>query len=324
MGKKVDILKKVLIITLWVGVASVSVVVLVAATKKHATDVCEKVFVDIRSGDQGGYISEKEILNRISGNRPELLIGMKIKNFSLSQFEVLLEQHLWIRNAEMFFDSKNVLHIEIEERVPVARVFSTGGESFYVDEIGKQLPVNGNQIAKVAVFTGFPQITYPLSQKDSLLLMQIRDVGSYILKNDFWMAQIDQIHIENNQMELIPKLGKHQIIFGEGRMIEQKFKRLMLFYHQIMQKTGWNYYSSVDLRYDKQLVAVRRDSTSLYESFVIPFDTLVINNNLDSARIAGDTSLGVIQELQSQEEIKVLEEVRQKDTIKQQKNKTKN
>jgi cell division protein FtsQ len=296
MGKKVDILKKVLIITLWVGVVSVSVVVLVAATKKHATDVCEKVVVDIRSGDQGGYISEKEILNRISGNRPELLVGMKIKNFSLSQLEALLEQHLWIRNAEMFFDTKNVLRIEIEERVPVARVFSMGGESFYVDEIGKQLPVNGNQIAHVAVFTGFPQMTYPLSEKDSLLLMHVRDVGAYILKHDFWMAQIDQVHIENYQMEFIPKLGKHQIYFGEGKMIEQKFKRLMLFYHQIMKKTGWNYYSSVDLRYEKQLVAVRRDSVSLYESFVIPFDTLSISNNLDSARIAGDTTLGIMNQ----------------------------
>ena len=296
MGKKVDILKKVLIITLWVGVASVSVVVLVAATNKHATDVCEKVVVDIRSGDQGGYISEKEILNRISGNRPELLIGMKIKNFSLSQLEALLEQHLWIRNAEMFFDTKNVLRIEIEERVPVARIFRMGGESFYVDEIGKQLPVNGNQIAHVAVFTGFPQMTYPLSEKDSLLLMHVRDVGAYILKHDFWMAQIDQVHIENYQMEFIPKLGKHQIYFGEGKMIEQKFKRLMLFYHQIMKKTGWNYYSSVDLRYEKQLVAVRRDSVSLYESFVIPFDTLSISNNLDSARIAGDTTLGIMNQ----------------------------
>ena len=296
MGKKVDILKKVLIITLWVGVASVSVVVLVAATNKHATDVCEKVVVDIRSGDQGGYISEKEILNRISGNRPELLVGMKIKNFSLSQLEALLEQHLWIRNAEMFFDTKNALRIEIEERVPVARVFSMGGESFYVDEIGKQLPVNGNQIAHVAVFTGFPQMTYPLSEKDSLLLMHVRDVGAYILKHDFWMAQIDQVHIENYQMEFIPKLGKHQIYFGEGKMIEQKFKRLMLFYHQIMKKTGWNYYSSVDLRYEKQLVAVRRDSVSLYESFVIPFDTLSISNNLDSARIAGDTTLGIMNQ----------------------------
>jgi cell division protein FtsQ len=296
MFKNKEILKRILLITLWVGVASVSVVLLVAATRKHATDVCEKVIVDIFSGDKGGYIREKEVLDRISGNHPELLTGTKINNISLSQLESVLEQHLWIRNAEMFFDNKNILHIEIEERVPVARVFSVGGESFYVDEKGVQLPVNGNQIANVPVFTGFPQITYPLLIRDSLLLIQVRDMGNYILKDPFWKAQIDQINIENYQMELIPKLGKHQIFFGEGNMVDAKFKRLMLFYKQIMKKTGWNYYSQLDVRYDKQLVAVRRDSASLYQSFVIPFDTIKINDQIDSLRILKDTSLSMIVE----------------------------
>ena len=127
MGKKTDILKKVLVILLWLGVASVSVVLLVAANQKHAGDVCEKVVVRIRSGEQGGYISEKEILNRISGNRPESLVGTKISMMRLSKLEQLLEQHLWIHNSELFFDINNVLHVEIEERIPVARVFSVGG-----------------------------------------------------------------------------------------------------------------------------------------------------------------------------------------------------
>ena len=156
--------------------------------------------------------------------------------------------------------------------------------------------MNGNQIANVSVFTGFPQITYPLSIKDSILLFQVRDMGAFMLKNEFWKAQIDQVHIDNYQMELIPKLGKHQILFGEGVMIEKKFQRLMLFYRQIMKKTGWNYYSVLDLRYDKQLVGTRRDSVSLYESFIIPFDTIKISADLDSARIARDTSLHIVQD----------------------------
>lgn len=290
-----EIFKKVMWVTLWVGVASVAIVLLVAATRKHNSDVCEKVVVNIKGGEHGQYIQEKEILDRISERHPALLNGVAIRNISLSQLESLLEQHLWIQNAEMYFDNHNVLHIEIDERVPVARVFSLGGESFYVDEKGMMLPVNGNQIANVPVFTGFPQITYPLVSKDSLLLIGVRDLGAYIIGDEFWNAQIDQIQIDNYQMELIPKLGKHQIVFGEGNMIEAKFKRLMLFYQQIMKKAGWNYYSTLDLRFDKQLVAVRRDSLSLYKSFIIPFDTLVISKEIDSVRIAKDTSLSMLQ-----------------------------
>jgi cell division protein FtsQ len=294
MNNKVEILKKVLLIALWMGVASVSVVLLVAAKQKNSDGICKDVVVSIKSSGQGGYIGEKEILNRISGNRPDLLKESKLTSLSLSQLESLLEQHLWIRNAEIYLDTKNRLHIDVEERVPVARVFSIGGESFYIDDSGKHLPVNGNQIALVPVFTGFPQITYPLAKKDSLLATQICNVGKYIMKNEFWKAQIDQIHIEQYEMEFVPKLGKHQILFGEGVMVEQKFKRLMLFYQQIMKKAGWNYYSSIDLRYNKQLVAVRRDSVSLYQSFIIPSDTLAVKNTLDSAALENDTTVQLL------------------------------
>jgi cell division protein FtsQ len=289
MGNKKDILKKILVVALWFGVASVSVVLLVAAAKKNDEGVCEAVVVRIKSGDQGGYIAEKEILERISYNKPEQLKGVKVKSLNVAGLERLLEQHLWIRNAEIYFDTKNILHVDVEERVPVARVFSIGGESFYIDDSGRQLPVNGNQVANVPVFTGFPQMTYPFIPKDSMLAMQICNMGSYILNNDFLKAQIDQIHIDNYSMELIPKLGKHQIVFGEGVMVEQKFKRLMLFYQQVMKKTGWNYYSRLDLTYNKQLVALRRDSVSLYQSFIIPTDTLMIKSELDSTIIEKDT-----------------------------------
>jgi cell division protein FtsQ len=168
------------------------------------------------------------------------------------------------------------------------------GESFYVDDMGEQLPVTADQIARVPVFTSFPTITKPLQVKDSLLLMQIKETGAYMLKNNFWMAQIDQININNYEMEMIPKLGKHSILFGDGTKVEQKFNRLLLFYKQIMSKTGWNYYSTLDVRFDKQLVAVRRDSVSLFKSFVIPKDNIQISPIIDSINLARDSSLTIL------------------------------
>lgn len=322
MGNRKDILKKVGIITLWASIGVSTFLLLIAARIQHSEDICKDVVVHIQSADQGSYISEKEILNRISDNHPELLKNKNVRGFDLSQLEERLEQHLWIRNAELFFDIQNVLHVDVEERIPVARIFSADGESFYVDELGVQLPVNGNQIASVPVFTGFPQLTKPLLSKDSLLLMQVRDMGAYIVKHEFWAAQIEQIHIDNYNMELMPKLGKHQILFGEGTQIEAKFKRLMLFYKKVLNKAGWNYYSVLDLRYDKQLVGVRRDSVSLYQSFTIPFDSIRINEVLDTTKITEHDSLAKVEQAKSAkpikketasaaEEQKVLEELQQ-------------
>lgn len=294
MALKKQFVRKVIVTIIWSMVSAGAIVLLVAATRQQAEKVCKAVSIKVKSVEGIQYISEKQILNTISGGRPDLMIGQLIKTVDLSQLENLLEANLWIRNAEMFFDNKDVLHVNIIERQPVARIFSMSGESFYVDDMGQQLPVTADQIARVPVFTSFPAITKPLQTKDSLLLMQIKEVGTYLLKHSFWMAQIDQINISNSEFELIPKLGKHSIIFGDGTKVDQKFNRLLLFYKQIMNKTGWNYYSTLDVRFDKQLVAVRRDSISFFKSFVLPKDDIQINTTIDSLNIAIDSSLSFL------------------------------
>ncbi|MBS4063963.1 MAG: hypothetical protein KGZ74_05355 [Chitinophagaceae bacterium] len=290
------IVKRIVVTTVWSLVVTAAVVLLIAATREQQDKLCTDVVVNVKSVDGVRYISEKNILNTISGGAPEKMKGQLVKTFDLQQLEELLEKNLWIRNAELFFDNKDVLHIDISERQPVARVFAVSGETFYVDDLGEQLPTTNDQVARVPVFTSFPTITKPLAGKDSVLLQQVKEVGAYLLKHDFWMAQVDQVNISDYQMELIPKLGNHVIQFGEGTQVEAKFNRLMLFYKRIMSKTGWNYYSSLDVRFDKELVAVRRDSASLFKSFTLSTkDSIRINSVIDSLQLARDTSMAFIK-----------------------------
>ena len=296
MSVNKKIVKRIFITTVWSLVTSGAVVLLIAATRQQNEKVCTDVVVNVKSVDGVQYISEKNILNTISGGAPEQLKGQLLKTFDLQQLEAILERNLWIRNAELFFDNNDVLHVDITERKPVARVFAVSGETFYVDDLGEQLPTTNDQVARVPVFTSFPQITKPLIGKDSVLLQQIKEVGLYLLNHDFWMAQVEQVNINNYEMEMIPKLGQHTIQFGDGTNVEAKFNRLLLFYKQIMNKTGWNYYSNLDVRYDKQLVAVRRDSASLFKSFTLATkDSIRISNVIDSLQLAKDTSMALIK-----------------------------
>ncbi|HMO31862.1 MAG TPA: cell division protein FtsQ/DivIB [Lacibacter sp.] len=267
-----NIWRKVLLATVWLVVAAGTVVLLIAATRQQNGQACQGVEVRIRTNADMAYLKKNDILRTMAGDRPDLLQGALIKTFDLEQLEQILEQNLWVRNAELFFDNAGVLHVEIEEREPVARVFSESGETFYVDERCVMLPVNGKQVARVPVFTGFPPVTYPLGANDSLLLTQVRDMGRYMLKHPLWMAQIDQLQLQNREMELVPKLGQHIILFGSGTQVEQKFRRLDLFYRQVLKQAGWNAYSLIDLRFDRQLVATRRDSAAMAKAFVLPAD----------------------------------------------------
>ena len=48
--------------------------------------------------------------------------------------ENLLEENVWVKDAQLYFDNKDVLHVKVKEREPIARIFTVGGKSFYVDE----------------------------------------------------------------------------------------------------------------------------------------------------------------------------------------------
>lgn len=279
-----------LLTIVWMVTGTVAIVLLVAAAKNQNGKLCKDVRVNIKGVDGTAYISKQQILKTISGGRPDLMQGQLIKTFDLQQLEELLETNLWIRNAELFFDNNDVLHVDITEREPVARVFRENGESFYIDDMGEQLPITNDQVARVPVFTSYPNETTAARVKDSTLQQQVKEMGSYILKNDFWMAQVDQVNISNYEFELMPKLGNHVILFGTGETVAAKFNRLYLFYKQVMQKTGWNYYSTLDVRYNKQLVAVRRDSASLFKTFAVEQNAVRINTTIDSSLIRNDST----------------------------------
>lgn len=295
MSSKGKFIKNIFLAVVWTTVGAGALFLLIAAARNQNGKVCKDVIVNIKSVDGAAYVSKQQILKIISGGRPDLMKGQLIKTFDLQQLEDLLEKNLWIRNAELFFDNNDVLRADITEREPVARVFMVNGESFYIDDMGDQLPVTNDQIARVPVFTSFPNETSKARTKDSLLQQQVKEVGKYILKNDFWMAQIDQVNISNYEFELTPKLGRHTILLGDANMLPQKFNRLMLFYKNIMNKTGWNYYSALDVRFNKQLIAVRRDSVSLFKSFKVEQNNFQISTTIDSTVIQNNGTITITE-----------------------------
>jgi hypothetical protein len=73
------------------------------------------------------------------------------------------------------------------------------------------------------------------------------------------MAQIEQVDISPGRtFDLIPKLGSQIIHFGKAENYHEKFYNLGCFYRQVLSKNGWNQYSSFDVQFAGQIVAVRR------------------------------------------------------------------
>jgi len=57
------------------------------------------------------------------------------------------------------------------------------------------------------------------------------------------------------QITIFPQVGNERIEFGKPQNIEVKFRKLMIFYKEILPRMGWDKYNRVNLEYEGQIVA---------------------------------------------------------------------
>ena len=72
------------------------------------------------------------------------------------------------------------------------------------------------------------------------------------------MAQVAQIDITpERNFEMIPVVGNHTVILGDGENMEQKFHRLFVFYKNVLSQTGFDKYKAINVQYAGQVVGVK-------------------------------------------------------------------
>jgi cell division protein FtsQ len=249
--------KKRLIQTVWILIGMGTMVLFGAAMVKKSQKNCAGVQIEISGATQHMFMDEKEILEIL--NLSGKLKGNTIGKINLRMLERVLEKNSWIQNAEMYFDNNQLLQVKVVERQPIARVFVPGGKSFYVDSAALRLPLSDKLSARVPVFTNFPSSKAILAKPDSSLLEGIVKLASFIQADSFWMAQIAQVNINpHNKFEVVPLIGDQLIVVGDADQLDKKFNRLKAFYQQALLQQGINTYERLDLRFENQVVAVRR------------------------------------------------------------------
>ena len=247
---------------------------LIAANSHKKERVCSEVLIGIKGSGEKFYIEKEDILELMQKSSGSSLINRAITEIDLSKLEKALETNSWIRDAELYFDSKDGLHVAVTEREPVARVFATNGKSFYIDSSGHKMNLVEKLSARVPVITGYVDVK-KMNAKDSAFLEEVKAVATFIYGNEFWNAQTGQIDITPERtFEFIPVVGDHIIRLGKGEKVEEKLNRLFVFYKQVMAKVGFNKYAALDVRYDGQVVAIKKEPAS-------PVDSIQLQKNIE-------------------------------------------
>jgi cell division protein FtsQ len=250
-----------LLATLWLSVGTGLLVLLIAAIGKKNRQECSGYTITIKGSGDHFFVNKSDIVKLLTAATNGHIKGEAMKSFNLMAVENLLEENVWINDAELYFDNQDLLHVSVYERQPVARVFTTTGNSFYIDSNLVRMPLSENYSARVPVFTDFPEKKL-WSGKDSMLIKQVKTAAVFIMSDPFWMAQVAQVDInEERQFEMLPTIGNHLVKLGSGKDIEKKFHRLFVFYTQVLRKTGFDKYSIIDVQFDGQVIGTPRGAT---------------------------------------------------------------
>lgn len=200
---------------------------------------------------------DKNELIRIVKAADKDILNKKLMDINSEAIELTVEKHQAILNAEVYTviakDSssyRGVLVVKVQHRKPVVRIMSDTG-NYYLDEFGGKIPISSNYTANVLATTGHFSEKYATEDLLPFIL--------YVENDEFWQAQIEQVHVEKNgEVLLIPLVGEHIIEFGTVEDYQKKLQKMKAFYEQVLANNNWNMYKSVSLKYNNQVVAKKR------------------------------------------------------------------
>jgi cell division protein FtsQ len=131
---------------------------------------------------------------------------------------------------------------------------------------------SGNFTSHVIIANGNIHTNFPITNKINVLELEKKSggknklfadlyrLGTYITKDKFWNAQIQQIYVNSSgDFELIPRIGSHEIVFGDFTDCDIKFRNLMSLYKNGLPVMGWNTYKTINLKFKGQVVCTKRN-----------------------------------------------------------------
>lgn len=241
----------------WVVFLLVVVLVLFTAINRKKNTFAEGVRVEVvplASGDK--LISEGDVRQALLLSFGNTLEGTELARLEVERMERVLEEDPFVLDAEIYIDQKNVLHVRINQREPVLRVLDNNGGNYYLDAAGKKMPPSKNFAARVLVATGnIAPYTPEFREKKRNTLKDAFALTQTLLADEFLASFIQQIHVNNaGEFILVPLVGDQIIVLGSARKLEDKLRRLKIFYREGMPYAGWRIYETINLKYNGQVV----------------------------------------------------------------------
>lgn len=240
--------------------------------KKQEALLCKSLDIKVNQDDDLYFLNKMDIAKLIR-DRGDSIIGQPKSSVNIPEIQKALNSHADIADAKVYLTIDGRLRVEIKQRKPLIRVINANGDSYYIDDQGKLMPLSEKYTANVIVANGNILESYATSYKYSMglapkdsaskknkMLHELYAMAKYINTDQFWKAQVQQIFVNGDRdMEIVPMVGNQKIIFGDTIAMDEKFKKLLTFYQQGLNTTGWwEKYSIINLKFKNQIVCTKK------------------------------------------------------------------
>lgn len=216
---------------------------------KTSDQTCKSVIVSLQDEEGQRFVSEAEVRQLLQSK------GIRLKDKPLDRIdyaavENTVKQHRLVQRAECYPCPSGTVCIAVWQHIPVMRIFAEGS-SYYLDANGAKTGLSTQTAADVPVATG--------AIHDSTTLADLFKLACLLQEEPAWDALIEQIVVyPDGEWLLVPRVGDFDVHFGRPVNMETKLKRLAVFMSEYLPKMGWETYSSINLKYDNQIVCTRK------------------------------------------------------------------
>ncbi len=235
--------------------------------RESGESLCQSINVVISDSAVNSFVSASQVKKMLLDENDRLL-GYPLNEINTRETEKILKKLPFTRAVNVFKTVEGTLHVEIQQRVPIVKVYNMKNESYYIDIEGYILPASDQYSANVLIANGYVKHSFnnhtaihllktPLEKNN--LIYDIYTLAKYIDAHPFWKNQFEQLYVtRKNQFELIPRVGAHIILMGSAEDHEYKLRKLKSLYKGAFSKIGWNEYEYINLKYKDQIICTKR------------------------------------------------------------------
>ena len=214
---------------------------------KNQHQKIKSIDVQFEKGDN--LFMTYEMVNKLLIQNGRSVVNQAKSLIDLNGLEKQVLKHPMVESATTFLTVDGQLKTNVKQRTPIGRI-NSASVPYYIDRLGEIMPLSDNYSARVPIITGV-SMTDKLDDLFTLL--------SFVRADAFLNKQIVGIHkMDVEQYLLMTRIGDHEIEFGKVENLQLKFKNLKAFYNYAMENETINNYSTINLKYNNQVVCTKK------------------------------------------------------------------